>query len=66
MTYTEPKDGEFSLDDKGIACWYDAEEGGWIAETEYEFATERMRKIIEAHEEFNGWIDDEGFDSDEE
>lgn len=42
-------------DDHNIKCWWDAELGGWVSIGDEATVSDRMRKIIEAHEEFDGW-----------
>lgn len=50
-----PKDGQMQHDDKGIKMWWDVELKGWISPIDHAYVTERMRKVIEAHPEFDGW-----------
>jgi len=55
---------QVEYDDRDILCFeFDNDE--WVAVTQYKFATEEQRRLIEEHPRFEGW-EEEPPDSDEE
>jgi hypothetical protein len=55
---------KFAYDNKGVRCW-EFRDAGWVSEYDYATTDPPIRKMIEAHPEFHGWMDGETEDEDE-
>jgi hypothetical protein len=46
---------KFAYDNKGVRCWQ-FRDAGWVSEQDYATTDPPIRKMIEAHPEFHGWV----------
>jgi hypothetical protein len=54
----------FRYDDQGVRCW-EFKCAGWISERDRLTTDPHIRKMIEAHPEFQGWVDESDDESEE-
>ena len=50
-------DCQHEIDDLGQNVWWDAVDEWWVSEADEDKVSDRMRPLIEAHDEFRGWMD---------
>lgn len=55
----------FRYDDQGVRCW-EFKCAGWISERDRLTTDAHLRKMIEAHPEFQGWVDEDESDNESE
>jgi hypothetical protein len=58
------KDGDMEFDDKGVRCYWDAEEQDWVASAEY--ASPRFLAVLKERDDFEGFEDPDISDEEEE